>query len=188
MCGREECTGMINSERLINLLGALAVGVTDQMRAAVNDAMPLGGETVAAVIVIGHVPSLSIDQLSRILRLSHAGAVRLVDRLVERGFVEKKPSALDRRTMSLALTLSGRKQREELLELRRAALSTLLAPVSSEDLSALERIAETIVAALPDDALTSLTTCRYCDERCCTDCPMEVFGPLQSLGNPNATA
>ncbi|CAP42217.1 transcriptional regulator, MarR family [Bordetella petrii] len=176
------------SERLVNLVGALALGVTDRMRAAVAEAMSLGGETVAAVIVIGHSPTLSIDQLSRILRLSHAGAVRLVDRLVERGFVEKRPSALDRRTMSLALTPSGSRQRDELLALRKAALEALLAHVSAQDLEALERIAETVVAKLPDDALSALTTCRYCDERSCASCPMEAFGSLDTpCGSPSRT-
>ncbi|MGH9626822.1 MAG: MarR family winged helix-turn-helix transcriptional regulator [Bryobacteraceae bacterium] len=59
------------------------------------------------MIVIGHAPTMSIDQLSRILRLSHACAVRLVDRLVERNLVENRPSALDRRIISLALTTDG---------------------------------------------------------------------------------
>jgi len=174
------------SHRLVNLLGALALGVSDRMRSAVAEAMPMGGETAAAVIVIGHAPTMSIDQLSRILRLSHAGTVRLVDRLVERRLVEKRPSAIDRRVMSLALTTDGWQQRDELLALRRAALTTLLDRVAAEDLAAFERVAETIVAALPEDALSALTTCRFCDERRCTDCPMEAFGTLEPAGGPAA--
>jgi MarR family transcriptional regulator, negative regulator of the multidrug operon emrRAB len=131
------------------------------------------------VIVIGHAPTMSIDQLSRILRLSHAGTVRLVDRLVERNLVEKRPSALDRRIMSLALTTDGWQQRDKLLALRRAALTVLLNQVAPEDLAALEHVAETIAAALPEDALSALTTCRFCDERRCIDCPMEVFDLLE---------
>jgi MarR family transcriptional regulator, negative regulator of the multidrug operon emrRAB len=84
------------------------------------------------VIVIGHAPTMSIDQLSRILRLSHAGTVRLVDRLVERNLVEKRPSALDRRIMSLALTTDGWQQRDKLLALRRAALTVLLNQVEAQ--------------------------------------------------------
>jgi DNA-binding MarR family transcriptional regulator len=124
------------------------------------------------VIVIGHAPTMSIDQLSRILRLSHAGTVRLVDRLVERNLVEKRPSALDRRIMSLALTTDGWQQRDKLLALRRAALTVLLNQVAPEDLAALEHVAETIAAALPEDALSALTTRRFCDERRCIDCPI----------------
>lgn len=174
------------SDRLVNLLGVLALGVSDRMRSAVAEAMPLGGETAAAMIVIGHAPTMSIDQLSRILRLSHAGAVRLVDRLVERNFVKKQASAIDRRIMSLVLTTEGRRQREKLLALRRAALTALVKQVAPEDLAALERIAETITASLPEDALSALTTCRFCDERCCTDCPMEIFGSLETAGGPIA--
>jgi hypothetical protein len=46
-------------------------------------------------------------------------------------------------------------------------------------LAALERVAETIATALPEDALAALATCRFCDERRCIDCPMEVFGLLE---------
>ena len=52
----------------------------------------------------------------------------------------------------------------------------------------LECVAETIAAALPDDALSALTTCRFCDERRCIDCPMEVFGLLEPPGGSTATA
>ena len=75
---------------------------------------------------------MSIDQLSRILRLSHAGTVRLVDRLVERNLVEKRPSALDRRIMSLALTTDSWQQRDKLLALRRAVLTVLLNQVEAQ--------------------------------------------------------
>jgi DNA-binding MarR family transcriptional regulator len=128
------------------------------------------------------------DQLSRILRLTHGGPVRLVDRLVERNLVDKQPTAIDRRIMTLALTPSGLQLRDKLLALRRDALAALLKRVSPEDLAPLERIAEIIVAALPENALSALTTCRYCDERSCIDRPMEVFGPLETPGSSTATA
>ena len=46
---------------------------------------------------------------------------------------------------------------------------------------ALERLAERIAVALPEDALSALTACRFCDERRCINCSMEVFGPLITL-------
>jgi MarR family transcriptional repressor of emrRAB len=55
-------------------------------------------------------------------------------------------------------------------------------------LAALERVAEAIAVALPEDALAALTTCRFCNERRFTDCPMEVFGPLEIPGSSTATA
>ena len=74
-----------------------------------------------------------------------------------------------------------------ILALWRAALTVLLNRVAPEDLAALERVAETIAAALPE-ALAALTTCRFCDERRSIDRPMEVFGPLQNRGSSTATA
>jgi MarR family transcriptional regulator, negative regulator of the multidrug operon emrRAB len=126
---------------------------------------------------------MSIDQLSRILRLSHAGTVRLVDRLVERNLVEKRPSALDRRIMSLALTTDSWQQRDKLLALRRAVLTVLLNQVAPEDLAALEHVAETIAAALPEDALSALTTCRFCDERRCIDCLAKSGSGMITVGD-----
>ena len=75
------------SDRLVNLFGALAVGITDRIKkAAFDPTIPGGGETTAAIVVIGHATGLSIDELGRVLGLSHAGTVRLVDRLVAAGF------------------------------------------------------------------------------------------------------
>ena len=69
------------SDRLVNLFGALAVGITDRIKkAAFDPTIPGGGETTAAIVVIGHATGLSIDELGRVLGLSHAGTVRLVGR------------------------------------------------------------------------------------------------------------
>lgn len=60
-------------------------------------------------------------------------------------------------------------------------MAVLLNQVAPEDLAALERVAETIAAALPEGALSALTTCRFCDERRCIDCPMDIFGSLKCI-------
>lgn len=71
-----------------------------------------------------------------------------------------------------------------ILALRRAALTVPLHQAPFEDLAAPERVAEAIAAALPEDAPFAFTTCRFCDERRCIDCPMEVFGSLEPAGGP----
>ena len=73
---------------------------------------------------------------------------------------------------------------EQTVHWRWSDLAPLLDRIAPEDCSALERAAEAIVAALPEDALSALTTCRFCDERRCAGCPMEVFGLLAPAGNP----
>jgi predicted ArsR family transcriptional regulator len=96
------------SDRLVNLFGALAVGITDRIKkAAFDPTIPGGGETTAAIVVIGHASGLSIDELGRVLGLSHAGAVRLVDRLVAAGFAVRSKALRDRRAVALMLSEAG---------------------------------------------------------------------------------
>jgi hypothetical protein len=68
-----------------------------------------------------------------------------------------------------------------------AELSVLLNQVALEGWAALECVAEAIAAALPEDALSALTACFFCDERRCIDCPTEVFGLLEPPGSSAAT-
>jgi len=80
----------------------------------------------AAAIVIGHAPTMSINQLSRILRLSHAGTS-----VLSRETSSRSDRQLDRRIMSLALTTDGWRP-DKLLALRRAALTVLLNQVEAQ--------------------------------------------------------
>lgn len=166
------------SDRLINLLGALATGVADRVRGAALDGTTFGGETAAALVVVGHTPGLSINQLGRVLRLSHPGTVRLVDRLANAGHVARSLAPHDRRTVALNLTEEGQACRAALLERRRGALKAVLQAVAPEDRAVLERAAAAMLRVLPTDAGTALTVCRFCDGRWCPDCPMDAFGAL----------
>ncbi|MGY4395966.1 MarR family transcriptional repressor of emrRAB [Sphingomonas sp. UYAg733] len=164
------------SDRLSNLIGALALGIADRVRRASLDETGLGGEAAAALVVIGHAPGLSINILSGVLRLSHPGAVRVVDRLVEKGLAARTAAEHDRRSVTLTLTQSGRETRAALLERRRMVLDDLLSAVDPADRAVLERVAEAILPRLPSDAVSALNVCRLCDETRCLDCPMNIFG------------
>ena len=169
------------SDRLVNLFGALAVGTTDRIKkAAFDPAIPGGGETTAAIVVIGHATGLSIDELGRVLGLSHAGTVRLVDRLVVAGFAVRSKALRDRRAVALMLTEAGETRLSVILQRRNETLSRILGDVSKDDRLVLERIAETILAQMSDDAVSALTICRLCDEKRCYNCPMDTFGMLES--------
>lgn len=170
----------VQFDRLINLFGAMALGVSDRIRSTALQAIPSGGETAAALVVIGHEPCLTIDRLSHVLRLSHAGTVRLVDRLVALGLVERRPSETDRRAASLVLTSAGQMQRAELLSSRQATLAPLVVALTDEERLMLERVSEKILETLPSDALTALSICRFCDEQRCAACPMDKFGRVSS--------
>ncbi|MDC7812161.1 MarR family winged helix-turn-helix transcriptional regulator [Sphingomonas koreensis] len=160
------------SDRLINVFGALSQAVSDRVRIAIAEAFTAGGETAAALIAIGHEPGMSIDQISRILRLSHAGTVRVVERLDDQGLVGKSQSPSDRRVAHITLTRRGQAERTKLLGLRNAAVSGLLVRVPDNDRAVLERIADTILTSLLDDPQSALPTCRFCDQAKCLGCPM----------------
>ncbi|MEO6600495.1 MAG: MarR family transcriptional regulator [Polyangiaceae bacterium] len=167
------------SDRLVNLFGALALGVTDRIRATRADEPALGGEAAAALVVLGHETGLSIDQLSRVLGLSHPGTVRLVDRLALAKLVVRTVAEKDRRAVAVTLTNLGVARRNALLERRRASLTEILAAVNAEDRAALERVAVAVLKTLPQDACSALAVCRFCDERRCAECPMNGFGAMQ---------
>lgn len=174
-------------DRLANLLGALATGLSDRTRLAVAEQTSLGGEAAAALIVIGHAAGLSIDQLGRVLKLSHPGTVRVVDRLVTAGLAERKPAVSDRRALALQLTPAGELERSAVLEARRAALSTVLGHVAPEDYPALERLVEKMLVSLACDATSAMGVCRFCNQHQCPDCPMDQFGALGPQAGPRSS-
>lgn len=165
------------SDRLINTFGALSQAVSDRVRRAIAEAFSAGGQTAAALIAIGHEPGMSIGQIRQILQLSHAGAVRVVERLGDQGLVAKSQSPSDRRVVHVTLTLRGRTERTKLLGLRNAAVAELLGKVSAEDRGALERAADSILSSLRSDPQGSLATCRLCDRARCNDCPVDGHRP-----------
>ena len=75
--------------RTANLLGAIALGLADDILETAERHVAHGGCTPAALYVIGHEPGLSIDFLARVLGMSHPGTVRLVDRLEADGLIQR---------------------------------------------------------------------------------------------------
>ena len=82
---------------IANLLGALSLAVMDRIEQSAREVIGRGGETPAALVVIGYGQGMTNDKLRRILGLSHSGTVRLVDRLVSDRLVERRPGKDGRR-------------------------------------------------------------------------------------------
>ena len=121
-------------ERLVNLFGASAVGTTDRMKNVTFDTtVPGGGETTAAIVVIGHATSLSINELRRVLGLFHAGTLRPVDRSVAAGLVVRSRTLRDRRAAARILTEAGGDRMPEILQRRNRTLFELLSNASNAD-------------------------------------------------------
>ena len=62
-----------------NLLGALSLAVTDRVAAALEAKLGVGANAGPALLSIGTRQGESIDELSRVLGLTHSATVRIVD-------------------------------------------------------------------------------------------------------------
>lgn len=169
------------SDRTANLLGVIGLAVADRIEAAARAVLAHAGETPAALVVIGYGTGPSNDSLRRILGLSHPGAVRLVDRLVADGLVERRDGQ-DRRAVALYLTRRGGERRKSLLKGRLAAIRPLLAPLSAVEEETLAHLLHKMLASMDTTDLQRRTLCRLCDDRVCTDCPIPAHKPARQGG------
>ncbi len=154
-----------------NLLGVVALAVADRIEKAARYIMSHAGETPAAVVVIGYGLGPSNEQLRAILNLSHPGAVRLVDRLVTDGLVERREGR-DKRTIALYLTRRGHALREKLLKERLAAIRPLLEPLTDAEQENLAALLSKLLSSMETTDLERCNLCRLCDGRVCVECPI----------------
>ena len=158
-------------DRTANLLGAVGLAIADRIEEAAIEVMNRSGETPAALVVIGYGLGPSNDQLKRVLGLSHPGTVRLVDRLVDDGLVERHQGA-DKRAIALHLTNEGHRVRETLLEGRLAAIRPLLTPLAKAEQDALGGLLHKLLSSMPTSDPDRCRLCRLCDDSVCSDCPI----------------
>jgi DNA-binding MarR family transcriptional regulator len=156
--------------RLENLLGVAVLAGADRTSAAIVDALGSGGAAPGAIVHLAAYPGESAEALHRVLGISQPATVQVVQRLVDRGLVERRPGR-DRRTHALHLTPYGRRVHGELLERRRDALTELLAPLSDAERERLAPLLEKIVSGLAEDRPAALTVCRQCDRGACCSAP-----------------
>jgi DNA-binding MarR family transcriptional regulator len=160
--------------RAATLLGALVTALQDELEAATAEEAKHGSAFPAALATMLGEPGLSIEQLRRILGLSHSGTVRLVDCLESDGMVERKAGA-DARTAALHLTAAGKRQARAVLEARRAALAPALDLLTTAERAQLGRLTEKMLAGLSRGREHADHICRLCDLAACPagTCPVE---------------
>lgn len=159
--------------RDLNVVGAFALALADDLKGAMEDLADGNESACAALIVIGQESGLSVDRLSRILALSQPGTVRLIDRLAAAKLVERK-TGTDRRSVALRLTDAGKRQARSLLIGRQHALAQALRGLDDWERSTLAAIAAKVLSGLEHSDLECDRRCRLCDENSCPDetCPM----------------
>lgn len=164
----------MTDDRTANLLGALALALTDRLIEETETRAKHGAAAPAALVSIGVAPGEPIDQLARTLALSHSATVRLIDRLAADGLVERR-SLPDGRAVGLHLTRSGTARRRAILSGRRRVLGEVLAPLSAKQQDSLTALAETLLGRMTAGRQSADHICRLCDEDACPQesCPVE---------------
>ena len=158
-------------DRTANLLGVVGLAVADRIEQTAREILSHSGETPAALVVLGYGFGPSNDQLRRILRLSHPGTVRLVDRLVADGLLERQRGN-DKRAVALFLTKKGMETRHSLLKGRLAAIRPLLEPLAEHEQDTLAALLHKMLSSMGADDQQRCNLCRLCDDSVCSDCPI----------------
>jgi DNA-binding MarR family transcriptional regulator len=154
--------------RQANLLGALALVVTDRCSAAIGTATGVQTETAAAALsaLYHFLDRPSIDLLRQVLGLTPSGTVRLVDRLADAGYVTRGQGQ-DGRSRSISLTDAGRQAAERVTEVRASVLGEALSRLSSEERTILEDLIGRILAGFVRSPGATRWICRLCDTGAC---------------------
>jgi len=162
------------TQRTENLLGVLALLVTDEMNAQ-NTAAALAGPTARAMLnAVGQYPDSSIEVLRDAVDLSHPAAVRAVAGLVEAGLIEKKPGA-DKRAVALALTAAGKREAKRMQTARERMLQRVVSRLDEDERIVFEDLLIKILWHETRDPAHAMQLCRLCDEGPClkAGCPVE---------------
>jgi DNA-binding MarR family transcriptional regulator len=161
-----------------NLLGTLALTIVDRVGIGSARVARHGASAPAALVTLLWYPDRPIAFLAKRLRITHPGAVQLVDRLARDGLVDRIPGE-DGRTKLLALSDRGERVAHLVLDERRQVLDRAVSALDDAQAAAVTDAAGAMLEALADSLLTSEYMCRICDELACPDarCPVERAEP-----------
>ena len=170
------CTYNNLMDRTTNLLGALSLALSDRIKSSLKEVLGRSGESAAALMVIGYAPGLSVESLRQVLERSHPGTVRLIDRLVDDGLVERR-KADDGRAVALHVTRKGGRQRTKLIDKRLDTLEHALDGLSERERTQLGDLLAKLLTSLPGSEMDKHRICRLCSVRVCTECPIPGNAP-----------
>ncbi|HEY0815269.1 MAG TPA: MarR family transcriptional regulator [Pseudonocardia sp.] len=154
-------------ERHATVLGAAALAITDRAAAAVATVTTPSVTAAAAVSAMRHfLVRPTLDQLRRVLGLTHSGAVRLVDRLCEAGLAERHVGQ-DGRSREVALTAGGERLADQITAARLTALDRLTAGLTAAEQRTLVELLGRVLANVVDTKNEGAWICRLCDTSAC---------------------
>ncbi len=152
------------------------MALSDAIRAATDAAAGHTAAVPAALVALREFLSGgSMDQLRQVIGLSHSGAVRLIDRLVADGLVERRAGS-DGRSVALVLTPEGQAAASKVQAARAAAVEEVLGCLAEDERGCLGPVADHLLSALTEHRLVDRARgnipsggwlCRLCDFSAC---------------------
>jgi DNA-binding MarR family transcriptional regulator len=118
-------------------------GVTAEAYAAID----IGSTQAKFLRHIGESSHISQAQLARATDTAPTLTGRVLESLIEHGWVRRKRSSEDRRQYVLELTASGKRMGERVVTARRGVIQRLARVLDEKDAENFDRIAEKILAA-----------------------------------------
>lgn len=162
--------------RLANLAAVAALGLTDRVSEAITAESGLDPMSATALLtLLDFTPAGSVHRLAQGLGLSHSGAVRLVDRLVDAELVGRGPGP-DQRSVTITLTKNGKSLARRLRRTREREVDGALLGLSDRQRRELTKAYELVIANLTRDRLAQRSAgrspaggglCRMCDFTAC---------------------
>jgi DNA-binding MarR family transcriptional regulator len=160
--------------RTANLLGAVALLAADRMREAIGEEL---STTAALVTLQTMTDGGSIDELRRVLGLSHSGGVRVVQNLRDGGLVVQERDPADGRAVRLRLTDAGHEAALRIRQARLEALDALLGALTPAQRAELDGLFEDVLSGATGDRTDARQICRLCDPDVCghpATCPVTL--------------
>ncbi len=150
---------------LENVLGAVALSVTDLALGGVTAAAGTSPRGAAALVVLSAAPGLSVTELGRRVGLSQPAAARMVDGLQQAGLLERRPTLI--RSVAVHLTADGVTAAETILGARGGPLSALTRTLRPDERETLAGLLGKLLAGVYDQIHDAERVCRLCDRAAC---------------------
>ncbi len=171
--GMEQLPPTPEYTRMLNLLGALVLALSDDLHAATAAQAGHAAVAPAALVLLSTNAGQSIEWLSQTLNRSHSATVRLVDRL-EQAQLLTRHTGTDGRSVALHLTDTGTTTVQALLAARQQVLAQAVRGFSAAQQAQLTLLLEAALANLVVNERHADQICRLCDESVCplATCPV----------------
>jgi DNA-binding MarR family transcriptional regulator len=152
-----------------NKLGALGVMIADAVENALGE---VSTSAAALLLTLNDRPWTTVTELAHVAGIAQPTAVRVLDGIARRGWIERQPRA--GRTTPLRLTTLGRKKAKELQSARLGALERLLTGLPVADRRVFDRCLDSLLVSATASRAFAQTTCRLCDRASCDaqQCPI----------------